>query len=235
MDKELLIEAYFENTLTSEDQAIFEDLLKSDKAFADQVDFEKNTKIAITLEARKKLKQQLQSYESEFAPKTSRKLLWIVAASIAILLGVLTLFNTNRPSNTDLFAEYFEPYPNIEAPLVRGSNQATDKTQAFTAYESGDFKTAAILFNQIYESENEEYSRFYGAMSLMALGEYEASKEILITTGWSENYSERVNWFLALDYLRLNQTKNARTLLENIVQKKQYQNKNAEELLKKLK
>lgn len=237
MDKASLITRYFEGTLTAEEKLRLNELIKSDKSFADQFDFEKKTKAAITLEERQKLKAKLREFETESSGRKRRnRKTWIpIAAAILILIGVISIFNSKQTSNSDLFAEYFEPYPNTVAPLVRGENSDDNKTEAFKAYESSDFKSASIFFNRLFENHGAEYARFYEAVSLMADRQFESSKTIFATTVWSEEYSEKVNWYLALNYLHLEQNKNARTILENIVEAKSYQHENAKELLKKMK
>lgn len=237
MDKATLITRYFEGILTPDEKSHLDYLLKTDKAFSNQFNFEKKTKAAITLEERQKLKAKLQKFETESSGRKRRnRKTWIpIAAAILILIGVVSIFNSKQTSNSDLFAEYFEPYPNTVAPLVRGENAADNKTEAFKAYESGDFKSASIFFNRLFETNSEEYARFYEAVALMADRQFEASKTIFASSVWSEEYSEKANWYLALNYLHLEQNKNARTILENIVEAKSYQHENAKKLLKKIK
>ena len=47
MDKETLLYQYFSNQLTSEEQEAFDELLKNDREFKEQYDFEKNLQLLL--------------------------------------------------------------------------------------------------------------------------------------------------------------------------------------------
>lgn len=234
MNKESLILGYFEKNLSPEEQDFFDQLMKTDKAFADAVRFEEQTKIALTLESRDKLKSQLQSYEAERKKKPRNNRWLYVAASIAILLGVWMFIFTQQPSNTQLYATYFEPYPNTVAPIVRGSENNADNQKAFVAYEGGDFDTAIVLFESLANTSQVEYAYFYKAMSLMAVEKYEEAQDLLTSTLWTAAYQEKAKWYLALNSLHLNRLDETKSILKEIVQSNSYNHKNASELLKKL-
>lgn len=235
MDKDTLINKFFENTLDAAERQLFNELMETDKAFADQVVFEQKTKAALTLNSREALKSKLQDYEKVYSKKPASSNQWLfVAAGIAAIIGLIVFIQPQQLSNPDLYSEYFTAYPNTVAPIVRSENKLTDNSEAFEAYESKDYETATVLFHQIYGSSQEEYARFYEAISLMATKNFEESKDILATTEWSSDYSEKARWYLALNYLAINQTKNSRIILENILRDKSYQYKKAKKLLEKM-
>lgn len=235
MDRENLINNFFENKLSALEQQKFTELLETDKTFADQVEFEQQIKAAITLNARESLKGKLQNFEQTYSKKAVRSPKWLFAAAgIAAIIGLLLLLQPNQFSESDLYSEYFKPYPNTVAPIVRSTGEINQKGKAFQAYESKDYVTSSVLFRQIYQDNHEEYAQFYTAISLMGLKDFEKSKDILATTKWSSDYSEKAQWYLALNYLAINQPKNSRIILQNIVRDKSYHAKNAKTLLKKL-
>lgn len=158
-----------------------------------------------------------------------------IAASIAILLGVtLFVFNQN-PTADSLYASYFEPYPNTVAPIVRNATEKSLESDAFAAYEKGDFQQASELFKEIFKTSDEEYISFYQAISMMELKQSEKAEQIFTSTQWSEPYKERADWYLALNYLHQNKIAQANSVLEKIVKNKTYKFEEATKLLQKTK
>src|SRR5690554_3801567 len=95
MNKQDLLYHYFSNSLTPEQETVFQNLLKTDTEFKAQFEFEKHLKKAIKSHENDRLKSKLQEIESEInLPKLSifnyRNM--AIAASIAYLLvGLVTI------------------------------------------------------------------------------------------------------------------------------------------------
>lgn len=232
MEKDVLIEKFFEKKLTPQEKLDFDHLLETDAAFAEKVDFEKKLKTAIILESRSKLKAGLQAREVK---KNSRILVWFTAAaSFLLLLGLSFLFFKSHPTAEQLFAEFFEPYPNTVMPLVRG-NQQNVETRAFLAYEKGDYLLASELFESLQTVSDEEHIPFYLAISKMKLNEGEQAEELFKSIDWSPTYQEKVRWYLALNYIQLNKIEEAKSELEKIISQKTYNHNEARKLHQKLK
>src|SRR5690554_3925142 len=149
MNKESLIISYFENNLTAEEELFFDQLMKSDASFAEAVRFQEQTKIALTLEARDKLKSKLQSYEAKHKQRPRNRKWLYVAASIIVLIGISMFVFNRQPAHTELYATYFKPYPNTVAPIVRGNESDLDNQEAFVAYENGNYGEAFTLFEAL--------------------------------------------------------------------------------------
>ncbi len=235
MDNENLINGYFEGTLTPQEKLLFDDLLKGDSEFSEQVAFNEMTKAAITLEKRKELKAKLQKFEQESTPaKKSRTWLYI-AASAVILLGISLFFIDQDPSTNKLYAQYFEPYPNTVAPIVRSDSQRDLKSDAFAAYESENYQKATKLFSQLVSEKNEEFAVFYNAMSLMKLNRIAEASELLENTDWSKTYNDKALWYLSLCKLKENKIPETKRLLQKLITEDGFKNKEAKSLISKLK
>lgn len=64
------------------------------------------------------------------------------------------------------------PYPNVVASIVRGTNEISDiQTQTFLAYEQQNFKQAALLFNQLRNETDADFAHFYYGVSSLMTGE----------------------------------------------------------------
>ncbi len=234
MDNENLINRYFEGTLTPQENLLFDDLLKNQSNFSEEVAFQKMTKAAITLEKRKELKVKLQEFEKN--NKTSKKSkTWLyIAASIALILGISLFFVNEDPSNNKLYAQYFEAFPNTVAPIVRSDSDKNLKNDAFAAYENENYEKASQLFSQLITSTTEEFAPFYKAMSLMKLDQIKEASALLAETNWSISYSDKALWYLALCKLKENKNSETKVLLQDLIAKNGFKNKEAKSLLAKL-
>jgi hypothetical protein len=138
MDKEQLIVLYFENKLSEEEQKMFYDFLKNDAAFASEVRFQENVKKAITLSNRNQLKQKLQSFENKKIAKKSYAL-WYVAATFLLFFGGGFWFLNQNTDTAVLYDEYYQSYPNVIAPTVRGNEIQDIKFDKFDLNKNNGF------------------------------------------------------------------------------------------------
>ncbi|MCD6543481.1 MAG: hypothetical protein J7K34_03135 [Flavobacteriaceae bacterium] len=207
-----LIDKYFENSLTPKEQSSFNDLLQNDKEFKKEFLFQKDIQKVIAINRREELKLDLQQFEKEFQEKSKGAFFnkWLIAASLALLIGFGIWFvkDSYFPTNEQLYTQNFEPYRNIVQPIVRGESSKTIKYSAFVAYENKNYHKAINLFNSI-ANPNETPIQFYKAMCFLSLSKTDdaiqtllpiaASKEIESS---SKNYTEMANWYLGLAYLK---------------------------------
>lgn len=235
MRNENLINSYFEGTLTPQDRLLFDKLMETDPSFSEQVTFHEMIKAAIALETRDSLKSKLQEFEDEQISKSRGKKWLYVAASIAVLLGISLFFVDQKPTANKLYAQYFEPYPNTVAPVVRSDSDKNLKSDAFAAYESENYEKASQLFVRIASTEKEEFAYFYNAMSLMKLERVSEAADILSKTEWTESYKDKSLWYLSLCRLKQNNLLETKELLRKLIQKNGFKYKEAESLLRELK
>lgn len=235
MDKEQLLERYFENQLSQEEEILFQNYLDTDASFAEEFAFQKSVKQAITLNERAELKQQLQSFET---PKTNKKWLskWSVAASIIVAVGAGYWFMNQSPNNIELYEDYYQSYPNVVAPTVRGENSEDIKSEAFYEYDNGNYEKSLVLFSKIYETDKDDYALFYKALSQMEL---QKTTEAIATfkqfdLGKNNAFTPFVKWYLALAYLKENQKALAMPLLKSLSETQNPQQEMAQKLLKEL-
>lgn len=236
MNKETLIERYFEKDLSAEEKALFDKLLLKDPLFAEDVVFQKRLKKVITLDSRQNFKEQLQKLEAQRKPRTESKKIWLyIAAGILLLLGIGNFFLFNQSGNERLFEQYFEPYPNTVAPVVRQINESDLQSDAFAAYEEGDFEEAANLFEKLARSTGKDYAFFYAAHSNMILKKFDKAEQIFKNHVFTENFRDERDWYLALIYIRLNKKEQAEELLEMISKENSFNSEKAKILQQKLK
>ena len=236
MDKEQLIINYFENKLSEEEQKIFYDFLKKDAAFATEVRFQENVKKAITLNNRNQLKQKLQSFENKKVAKKSFTL-WYVAATFLLFLGGGFWFLNQNTDTTVLYEEYYQSYPNVIAPTVRGNEIQDIKSTAFFEYDNGNFETSLALFSQLYEKDRDDYALFYAGLSLIELSRHNEALVLFDKFDLNKNngFTPFIKWYMALSYLKTQEKDKAQVLLEELAIYENPQQQVAQELLNKLK
>lgn len=225
-----LIEKYFSNSLSDEEQIVFNNLLKNDLAFKEEFLFQKDLKKALSHNQRSSLKTTLQKFESDLEKEKVFPLRkWMAAASVVLVLGLSYFLFSDSFNNSSekLYAEYFEPYRNVVHPIVRGDNGSSIESSAFLAYENGKFYKAINLFNSV-SNKKDEYIRFYTAMCYLGLNDNLEAIDLLLPIATNEadeandnsnlNFKTKANWYLGLAYLNsgdLNKAKSQFSLIAN--------------------
>lgn len=215
-DREQLIEAYFAQTLTSDQQKRLDWLLKHDRAFSDAFTFEKEVRDAIVYNERQNIKDRFRALDKqEIKPIRKLTAWWYAAASIVVLIGAVWFFeNRQEHTTTDkLYAQYMEPYPNMVAPKVRGDIPA-DKmmAEALALYDKQAYSEASVLLKQLYEEHPDDEITFYLAICHLMLQESNESIQLFVSRSWEKSmyFSPTViNWYLGMAFLQQNDREQA--------------------------
>lgn len=218
MNRELLLEKYFENSLSAEEQIEFKKLFKDDEDFTKAFAFERDVKKAFTLNERAKLKQKLKSFDEVKTVKLSTSKWYYAAACLILIAGFSVWLSLKQASNEELFQTYYQTYPNVVAPTVRGTQLENIKTKAFEAYDNGEYQLAAKLFDEIYTKDQSDFALLYQSLSLMELKQYDAAKRNFKKFDYAKNdqFSNYFKWYLALAELQTNDKESAITLLKEL-------------------
>ncbi len=147
------VEAYVDQTLSTEEHTAFEKELQSNEALQKEVDAYRLMIQAIREKNREETKQFLMEVELQNENKTipifqqtwfkvAAMLLLISSVSLITYIGVDNLSNTNQPD----YLSYYSPYPNYLTNTTRGVSEK-DSSQialqkAMLLYELGDFPKA---------------------------------------------------------------------------------------------
>jgi len=236
MNSQELIEKYFLGKLTDKEQEAFNTFLKTDNTFKKEFRFQQNLQKIIETNEDVSFKKKLQHYENEFQPKKKSYTKWLAAASIALILATSYFLIFQNTTNETLFAENFEPYRNVIQPIVRGSVSKDIKTKAFVAYENGRYEDASKYFSEISVNKNEAYAIFYLANSNLALNKTsEAIKLLEEYISLNGDLIEKAHWYLALAYIKENNSQAAKKTFQKIINSKSYNHKKAIIILEELK
>ena len=158
-----------------------------------------------------------------------------VAASIALVVVTAALWNRGEDP-AQLYASYFEPYPNIFEPIVRDGNEAISKrTSAFQAYEAGDYQKASLLFKELLAEKKEPGMLLLQGNANLILGNTtEARNNFITLINEFEEYDVQGKWYLGLSYLKEGDMKSAQLILRELSDTEYSYSGKAKELLKKV-
>ena len=220
MNKQRLIQKYLKNNLSPDERLMFDTLMEHDMDFKADVDLAKNIKKVIRADQRVALKKELQTIDAAIGQSKKKYpfLKLALAASVTILLLALAYLYT-RPevvSNEELFAQNFAPTTNVLHPLIRGEDSLTQMQEIFVLYENASYEKFIQSFDNI-DITNPDY-RFYLANAYLAIGNVNKAITILQTYLKNKNakYKTKAHWYLALAYLKNDDSAKAKKELELI-------------------
>lgn len=182
-------------------------------------------KMVLRQRERTQLKAELQLLEKrqKKGPAKLRKLYYTIgalaaAAAIALLIIFVGLPRF-APSPGDLFAQYFEPTPNILDPTERGQEITTIDTsseQTELAFGSGSPTSTA-------KAEQALIADFYAANDKLSEGQ--AAEAIPLLTplaGQDSDFGQAASWYLALAYLKTLDLEQAKVLFAEMAKDAQH-------------
>ena len=238
MEQDILIQKYLAGKLSKKEELHFIELIEKDVSFTEKVAKHTDLQKAIQASEREELKTYLQSLESESTKKVTpffnKK--WLAIAAVFMMLISIGYYQLtiNNVSN-ELYATYFEPYPNALYPITRGNNKG-EKAQLFAAYENGDYETALHGFQKILTKKYDVDIQFYYTMSLLNSGDTKtAYKNLQALKKETTLFTPQLYWYSALIALKKGDKKQVIIQLDSLENLKSgYKMKESIDLLKVL-
>ncbi|GMQ27662.1 tetratricopeptide repeat protein [Algoriphagus confluentis] len=226
MDQDELINAYLDGKLSPDDKRLFEQLLQEDPVYLQALEEQRQIKLAVTLEERSKLKdflREIDRNEARLLAKTNSLKSWLfagVAACLIVLVGYFLWTSLSTTPGEKLYQTYYQTYPNLVAPTVRGSSSGGLKSEAFLAFDNRDYEKAAVLFENLIQEPNSEFAIFYLGICQLELGRPE--KAIPSFQKIKENASQpdkpTALWYEAMGYFKLNKLEEAKLRIGKVAQ-----------------
>lgn len=223
-----LIDKFLLQSLNDDEQKEFE-LLMQDADFQTELAFRQNLFAAAQTEGRAQLKARLTNLENNLAApqqtKEAKRIsmfrLSLAAAAILLIgmLGLRFLFSQNSDNQT-LVAQYFEPYPNIIAPLHRGEAAKDTLSLAMSFYENKDYNKAIAMLKQL---KRQDETDFYMAQMLLSTKRYnEANNYFEALSNHENRFKAAAEWYATLCSLALGKNDLAKQQLSEIAQHKNH-------------
>lgn len=166
------------------------------------------------------------------------QLYWKPFAIAATLLIAVLLIFVFRSSETpeQLYAQNFEPYPNVFEPTQRGNETPDKRATAFASYEQKNYEQAASLFNDLLKEKQEpEILLLLGNANMVLNRDEEAKNNFLTLIRDFDGLDEQAKWFLSLCYLKSGEREKAKLIWEELGDPKVTYSDKAKRLLKEVK
>jgi len=234
-DRFELLESYLSDQLDPKKKSEVDELIAKDAQLATDLEVVRNATEFVKKHAILDALDEI--HEQHLGKKNRKKIqlpIWAygVAASVVFVVSYLFIVGTNSSSAQDLFAAYFEVYPDYLSERS-GTNDGT-MSMAFDAYSEGNFELAAQLFAQENPEEQMEDLKFYQALSLLSsekpVDAIPLFQQLLVE---SSKYDQQIRWYLALAFIKEKEYQAARATLSAIGDD-EYNHHQAQELLKKI-
>nr|WP_321407961.1 hypothetical protein [uncultured Carboxylicivirga sp.] len=233
---------FLSGELSDEDQNKLTEELNNDKELQKELLLQKEILQTIkmgdddTMDFRSQLKDIGNDFlEEKKSTFRIRPMYWIAAASVITIFSISTflgLLSNDRFMGDQMFMEYYEPYGiNIN---VRGNSDFTEIDRAIDLYQSGNTKSALDEFQRL-KIDNSEMSGFFSALCQIELGNIiEAERELELISKDAVFYSEHIDWYLSLCYLKQEKLPEAKALFQHIAEGNNEYADKAIRILKKL-
>jgi len=236
------IEEYLKGELSEEEQASFESMMEGNPEIKEKVEMQRQLLKGIELGFNQELKQLLIEEESRLPGlkknQSNRvKSLYPVigiAATVSLMIIAFYTFRNTTTDTSELYAQYYQPYPNVEAPISRSDINASNP---FALYENRDYEKAMEKFKALRSTQPDEPSIiFYSAICQLELGSTtQAISSLRELLELHENkYSRPALWYLSLAYLKSDQTREAISQLNDLTSIDDVYAKKAADLLHQL-
>ncbi len=213
------VDRYVNGSMSAEEVDVFEQRMRENVALAEEVHLHRDVLAGMNHYFNLDLKKKLQEEEERLKKKPINFYKWVGIAASIILVAVVAYFLlfTGQTNPQQLYAQYYQPYPNIVNPTQRSDNST--ENQGLRAYEAGKYDEALQVFNrQMAEGEEEAYQLFYaGIASLHTGNEDDAVSYFQEVIDWQDpTFTNPAQWYLALTHLKTGETQAAVRIFEEI-------------------
>lgn len=218
------IERYLIGELSQQELAAFKAELLVDESLKEKVENHRQFLKGLEIGFNKELKSFLVEEETKIRAQPTKEpkrvksfyILFGMAAAVALLIVSVFVLRTQPISQDELFAQYYQTYPNVEQPVSRSENNANNP---YALYEQGAYEKALILFSDIHASDPENAALpYYSALCHLELGQAKEAIEFLdqVVVMQSDKYSRPATWYLSLSYLKSGNTKKTKAILKQL-------------------
>ncbi|MCK6617502.1 MAG: tetratricopeptide repeat protein [Cyclobacteriaceae bacterium] len=241
-----LIQRYLDRSLTDSEKVSLEERLKNEPLLKTMYLEHQQLIKGIRYSYLQNRLHQLRTLESALPPIHAEKKgrqVWLVthwkqatAIAATIAFFVIGFMLWNKPATPqELYAENFKIYPNVFEPITRGETPLSKRTEAFAAYEGGNYAEAAALFNHLLtEKEEAGILMLLGNCNLVLGNTSEARNQFIKLINDFDDLDNQAKWYLGLSYLKEGDAKTAQLIFQELSNSEYSYASKAKQLLNKL-
>ncbi len=226
-----LIEKYLNEELSTSELAQFESLQKTDSEFADEVHLAVTLNADFKVQKKKRwqalLKEQGAKVETPVRQLTPKKsaVNWMrsIAAVFALGLGLaLAWMIFSSPDMESLASEQLKNVYTAPTTMMNDSAEDVNWANAINAYKEENFSLATIAIEKSIEKNPENLGEKYFYLGVSQMYETAPDYQDAITNlkkgkELNSQFTSQANWYMSLAYLKLNKIKEAKALLQDVV------------------
>ncbi|GAA0891700.1 hypothetical protein GCM10009122_13790 [Fulvivirga kasyanovii] len=211
-----IINRYLEGEMSSAEKESFLEQVKSNAALKDELELAQDIQKGIELHGSRRLKYLLQAEEKKYQNKPAKSWGWKVAASFFILVGLgYVIFNFANRGSSDIYSQYYLPYPNIVSPVNRSDEGV--RSDALADYEQENYQKAIEkLAKQLQSDPQNDVLNFYIGQSLLATGDADQAIPYFKNIGPASRFYDPAAWYYGLSLLKTRQMDEAKAQFEQI-------------------
>lgn len=228
------IDRYVNGLMNVDERNQFEQRMREHVELAESVHMHRDVLMGVEYYFLKELKQELKNSDQQKA-KSSIKTYLAIAASVFLLASAgLTYYLLDATdSSNGLFVTYFEPYPNIIAPITR-SSENTSYEEVMQLYEAGQYAEVIPKLNLLIENRSENLELvFYRGVSYLGANQPERATVDFkaVIKGGEKNFVEPSYWYLGLSQLKMDKIEEAKVSFGKLKEKEGALAKQAHKIL----
>jgi tetratricopeptide (TPR) repeat protein len=243
IDFSYFIERYIAGEMDEAERQWFLKELDGNSELKHEVELRRNTdKVLLNQDVMNLRKKLIEIEHKKVASSTIAKrgrIKYAAAVAIFVIAGGITLFSTRgKLSNDEIMDRYYKSYEATVSTRSVNEISNTDFNLALEYYKIHDYKNAAIYFNKVIDNEpTNMHSTFLNGLSNFETNNYpEAKKSFSKVVDDNNNlFIDHAQWYLSLCYIKTDEPLKAREQLEKIEKSGSIYNKNAKQILRRLK
>ena len=244
MDMSKFIERYISNEMTDSEKKWFLKEVDGNEVLQKEIELRMQTDTILKRAGTIDLRNKLSNLEKERLRRARNYTSFVLKyaatfVGIAILTtGIYLFMNNYHFTNNELSDRFFKSY---EAPIAQRSSayiENYDYILGLQYYNSRDYKNAAIQFSKVLEKNpNDMQTHLLTGVSNMEEKRYpEAESSFKTVIDHNNNlFVEPATWYLALCYLKTEETDKATKLFTKIKNDGGYYSSDAKKIMRKIK
>lgn len=203
------IEKYLLDIMDVQEKAAFENELQSNMRLKIATEEYLEVINAIEVGAFKEDLEKIHGKTIGHKPKSNSMLSWLlIAAGIALIIGIGLWFFDTAPTHEKLFAAYTIKDPGLPVPMT-GSTSNYDFYDAMVDYKAGKYELAIEKWSDLLSDfEDQQLLKYYIASAHFNLGDYRKAVTLFAEaeTETNNTYTYKSQWYSVLAYLKLDDT-----------------------------